>query len=62
MVLVEPTVYTPPRLPAYLADAYQLKSLTGVPTDEEVTEIHAVIRAMEAVSHSEYLCYELMST
>lgn len=62
MALVESIVYAPPRIPPYLADAYELKSVTGVPTDEEVKEIHAVIRAMEAVSHSEYLCHKLVST
>lgn len=50
-----PTTYSPPRLPSYLADVYDLKLVTDVPTDEEIKEIHAVIRAMEAVSHSKDL-------
>ncbi|KAB5590479.1 hypothetical protein CTheo_6061 [Ceratobasidium theobromae] len=44
-------VYNPPVLPPYLAATHELKSITGVPTDEQVKAIHAVIRAVNVMSH-----------
>ncbi|CAE6484364.1 unnamed protein product [Rhizoctonia solani] len=44
-------VYTPPSLPAYLASAHDLKSIVGVPSDEDVKMIHATIRAVNGMSH-----------
>lgn len=46
-------VYTPPKLPPYLANAFNMKPVVGIPTDDEVKLIHAVIRAAENASHSE---------
>ena len=59
MVQVEPSptsamsdIYKPPQLPAYLASAFDLQPVTGIPTDEEVKLVHSVIRAVENTSHS----------
>lgn len=38
-------VSTPPQLPEYLRNIYDLKPIVGVPDDEEVIGIQAVIRA-----------------
>ena len=46
--------YTPPELPAYLARAFDLKPIAGIPTDEEVKLIHSVIRVVENGSHSKH--------
>lgn len=46
-------IYTPPELPGYIANSYDLKPVEGVPSDDEVKLIHAVIRAVENVSHGE---------
>lgn len=43
--------YEPPRLPEYLRNVFDLKPVVGVPSDEEVIGIHAVIRAAYNVSH-----------
>ncbi|KAF8594048.1 hypothetical protein BDV93DRAFT_612022 [Ceratobasidium sp. AG-I] len=42
--------YMPPDLPSYLANTFELKPIIGVPTDDEVKTIHAVIRATEAAA------------
>ncbi|KAF8597478.1 hypothetical protein BDV93DRAFT_562201 [Ceratobasidium sp. AG-I] len=42
--------YTPPSLPAYLTNTFELKPVIGFPTDDEVKTIHAVIRAVETAS------------
>ncbi|KAF8597997.1 hypothetical protein BDV93DRAFT_512896 [Ceratobasidium sp. AG-I] len=52
------TVHTPPNLPTYFADAFNLNPIVGVPTDEEVKLIHSVIRAVENTSHKHMLSYE----
>jgi hypothetical protein len=49
------TIYTPPSLPPYLKNVYDLKPFVGVPNDEEVKGIHAVIRAASNVSQSEHM-------
>ena len=46
-------LYTPPELPAYLSNGFDLNSVVGVPTDDEVKKIHVVIRAVETASQSE---------
>ncbi|KAF8597996.1 hypothetical protein BDV93DRAFT_547649 [Ceratobasidium sp. AG-I] len=53
-------IYTPPQLPAYLASAFDLKPITGIPTNEEVKLIHSVIRVVENTSHNYGLtsCFE----
>ncbi|KAF8594049.1 hypothetical protein BDV93DRAFT_612023 [Ceratobasidium sp. AG-I] len=43
-------MFTPPDLPAYLANTFELKPVLGVPTNDEVKNIHAVIRAAEIAS------------
>lgn len=43
--------YVPPRLPSYLSATYELKPIVGVPNDEDVKAIHAVIRTANAVAH-----------
>ncbi|KAF8598003.1 hypothetical protein BDV93DRAFT_512903 [Ceratobasidium sp. AG-I] len=48
-------IYTPPELPTYLAGAFDLKAIAGIPTDEEVKLIHSVIRAVENTSHAHHL-------
>lgn len=47
--------YTPPNLPGYLANGFDLKPIVGIPTDDEVKQIHAVIRAVETASQSKRL-------
>lgn len=42
--------YEPPDLPAYLADSFELMAILGVPTDDGIKAIYAVIRAVENVS------------
>ncbi|KAG9120985.1 hypothetical protein FRC07_003256 [Ceratobasidium sp. 392] len=37
-------ITTPPTLPPFLADKFDLKPVEGVPSDEEVKMVHAVIR------------------
>ncbi|KAF8712217.1 hypothetical protein RHS03_01226, partial [Rhizoctonia solani] len=37
-------VYSPPELPQYLKDVYDLKAIVGIPTDEELVGIHSVIQ------------------
>ncbi|KAF8593662.1 hypothetical protein BDV93DRAFT_549470 [Ceratobasidium sp. AG-I] len=49
-------IYTPPKLPSYLANSFDLKPVTGVPSDDEVKMIHAAIRTVECVSHVSVLC------
>ncbi|CAE6463538.1 unnamed protein product [Rhizoctonia solani] len=44
-------ILTPPRLPSYLRAVHELKPIVGKPADEDVKAIHAVIRALGAVSH-----------
>ncbi|CAE6441369.1 unnamed protein product [Rhizoctonia solani] len=41
----------PPPLPEYLTKTYNLKTITGVPTDEDVKKIHDVIRAVNHLSN-----------
>ncbi|KAL5632040.1 hypothetical protein ACGC1H_000161 [Rhizoctonia solani] len=44
-------VYSPPELPTYLKSVHDLKPIVGVPKDDEVIQIHAVIRvANQAVN------------
>ncbi|CAE6483215.1 unnamed protein product [Rhizoctonia solani] len=43
-------VCSPPELPAYLKNVYDLKPIIGLPSDSEVTGIHAVIRAARKAS------------
>ncbi|CAE6441340.1 unnamed protein product [Rhizoctonia solani] len=45
------TVYNPPSLPAYLASTHHLKAISGVPSDEDIKAIHAVIKAVNGISH-----------
>ncbi|CAE6457557.1 unnamed protein product [Rhizoctonia solani] len=45
------TVYNPPSLPAYLACTHHLKAISGVPSDEDIKAIHAVIKAVNGISH-----------
>ncbi|CAE6423560.1 unnamed protein product [Rhizoctonia solani] len=42
-------VHSPPQLPLYLKKVYDLKPIVGVPSDEEVIGIHAVIRVANKV-------------
>ncbi|CAE6416712.1 unnamed protein product [Rhizoctonia solani] len=43
-------VYSPPDLPPYLQNVYDLKPIIGVPSDDQVIEIHAVMHmAQKAV-------------
>ncbi|CAE6424209.1 unnamed protein product [Rhizoctonia solani] len=42
-------VHSPPQLPLYLKNVYDLKPIVGVPSDEEVIGIHAVIRVANKV-------------
>ncbi|KAF8599498.1 hypothetical protein BDV93DRAFT_526028 [Ceratobasidium sp. AG-I] len=51
-----PLTYMPPKLPAYLEDAFELKPVVGVPTDDEVKNIHALIRTVENASQVPALC------
>ncbi|EUC54845.1 laminin domain protein, putative [Rhizoctonia solani AG-3 Rhs1AP] len=44
-------IVSPPELPSYLRAIHELKPIVGKPTDEDVKGIHAVIRALGAVSH-----------
>ncbi|CAE6417235.1 unnamed protein product [Rhizoctonia solani] len=44
-------ILSPPELPSYLRAVHELKPIVGKPTDEDVKGIHAVIRALGAVSH-----------
>ncbi|CAE6389691.1 unnamed protein product [Rhizoctonia solani] len=37
-------VYSPPELPQYLKDVYDLKAIVGIPTDDELVGIHSVIQ------------------
>ena len=46
-------IYEPPSLPDYLKNIFDLKPVVGIPSDEEVKGIHAVIRAAYNVSHGE---------
>lgn len=43
-------VYLPPKLPAYLMGAFDLKPVLGTPSNDEVKLIHAAIRAVENIS------------
>ncbi|KEP46499.1 putative laminin domain protein [Rhizoctonia solani 123E] len=43
-------VCSPPELPAYLKNVYDLKPIIGLPSDSEVIGIHAVIRAARKAS------------
>lgn len=45
-------VYTPPQLPEYLKNVYDLKQIVGTPSDEEMKGIHAVIRVAAHMSQS----------
>ncbi|KAF8600145.1 hypothetical protein BDV93DRAFT_546494 [Ceratobasidium sp. AG-I] len=49
-------IYTPPRLPSYFSNSFNLKPVTGVPSDAEVKMIHAAIRTVDSVSHVSALC------
>ncbi|CAE6473817.1 unnamed protein product [Rhizoctonia solani] len=42
-------VCTPPDLPQYLRNVYDLKTIVGVPSNEEIIQIHAVIRVANQV-------------
>ncbi|CAE6457249.1 unnamed protein product [Rhizoctonia solani] len=44
-------VYTPPSLPAYLTSTHDLKSIVGIPSDEDIKAIHATVRAVNGMSH-----------
>ncbi|CAE6356540.1 unnamed protein product [Rhizoctonia solani] len=37
-------IYSPPELPPYLKDTYDLKPVVGVPKEQDLIEIHAVIQ------------------
>ncbi|CAE6439895.1 unnamed protein product [Rhizoctonia solani] len=41
---------SPPALPDYLKNVYDLKPIVGVPSDAEVIEIHAVVHAARKAS------------
>ncbi|KAG9098242.1 hypothetical protein FRC07_010673, partial [Ceratobasidium sp. 392] len=41
---------TPPALPTFLAEMVKLKSIEGVPSDEEVKSVHAAIRGLNNVA------------
>ncbi|CAE7176604.1 unnamed protein product [Rhizoctonia solani] len=43
-------VYSPPELPKYLKNVYELKQIVGVPSDAEVIEICAVMHAARKAS------------
>ncbi|KAL5632145.1 hypothetical protein ACGC1H_000227 [Rhizoctonia solani] len=43
-------VCSPPELPAYLKNVYDLKPIVGLPSDSEVIGIHAVMRAARKAS------------
>ncbi|CAE6474089.1 unnamed protein product [Rhizoctonia solani] len=45
------TLISPPHLPTYLSDTYDLKPIVGKPADEDVKVIHAVIRSLNAMAH-----------
>ncbi|EUC53525.1 hypothetical protein RSOL_009020 [Rhizoctonia solani AG-3 Rhs1AP] len=49
-------MYTPPALPAHLATIYDLKPITGQPTNEQVITIHAAMRAVNAEAQVPHLC------
>ncbi|KEP48584.1 hypothetical protein V565_120820 [Rhizoctonia solani 123E] len=49
-------MYTPPTLPAHLATIYDLKPITGQPTNEQVITIHAAMRAVNAEAQIPHLC------
>ncbi|KAG8770971.1 hypothetical protein FRC12_003932 [Ceratobasidium sp. 428] len=42
-------VLTPPTLPTFLADMFDLKPIEGIPSDEEVKMVHAAMRALSDV-------------
>ncbi|KAG8719302.1 hypothetical protein FRC09_011346 [Ceratobasidium sp. 395] len=42
---------TPPTLPAFLADMFDLRPIEGTPSDEEVNMVHAAVRALNDVAH-----------
>ncbi|KAG8714063.1 hypothetical protein FRC08_012424 [Ceratobasidium sp. 394] len=44
-------ILTPPVLPPFLAGTYGLKPVEGVPSDEEVKTVHAVIRVLDDVAN-----------
>ncbi|KAG8708184.1 hypothetical protein FRC11_006709 [Ceratobasidium sp. 423] len=44
----------PPDLPTYLRNVHDLKPIVGVPSDDQVIGIHAVIQAARKASESEY--------
>ncbi|KAF8593660.1 hypothetical protein BDV93DRAFT_612162 [Ceratobasidium sp. AG-I] len=50
------TICTPPKLPVYLAGTFDLKPVTGIPSDSEVMLIHAAIRGVNDVFHVPALC------
>ncbi|CAE7153723.1 unnamed protein product [Rhizoctonia solani] len=43
-------VYSPPQLPTYIKNVYELKQIIGVPSDAEVIGIHAVMHAARKAS------------
>lgn len=43
-------IYTPPPLPGYLKNVHDLNPIVGTPSDEEIKEIHAVMRAAAHMS------------
>lgn len=43
-------VYTPPLLPEYLKNVFDLKPIVGTPNDTEMKGIHAVIRVAAHMS------------
>ncbi|CAE6446481.1 unnamed protein product [Rhizoctonia solani] len=54
-------MYTPPALPAHLATIYDLKPITGQPTNEQVITIHAAMRAVNAEAQVEFLICATLS-
>ncbi|KAH7335862.1 hypothetical protein B0J17DRAFT_56767 [Rhizoctonia solani] len=47
-------VCLPPELPTYLKNVYDLKPVVGIPEDEEVIGIHAVLQAARKASETRY--------
>lgn len=47
------TVLVPPQLPPFLATVFDLKSISGSPSAEEVKLVHAAIRTLNSLLHSE---------
>ncbi|CAE6461378.1 unnamed protein product [Rhizoctonia solani] len=44
-------VYNPPEIPSYLKTVYSLQPIVGVPSDEQIIGIHAVLRVANQVTN-----------